>query len=505
VTVTRNLRRRIDYRILRWQARLDAAWADRTIPWIGSVGLFVLLAAMSLARARSLETGDDMAVWVQGAWLIVTGREPDITLTGQNLFEPQLAIGFWPVAQLTRVIAPIPLLVVVQAVALSLGLPPVWRLCRRVCNLRVGAAGAAVVAYAAFPALHELNLTDFHPEALALPALLWGGYHALRGKWRFAVPLFVVALSMRSDLGLTLAAMGVALWWGGGGRGGRRLALAGVTWTLIAQLVIQPWIGDGSFVHADAFADYGDSPLGVLWGMVTSPLELITDLTARENFVLLVALLAPVGFVPLLAPRRIVPFVPVLCIYFVADVTLAGPAGVQMLVPAIVGIFLSLPFGLERLGRRNIERVTVDRRLLIGLVLSSLTFFVLLSPSSPYEHPWEWGGRDAADGARLDAIDGVDPGERVRATSTMTAELAERRVIMGVDPDAPLGGSMLAEDVDVVVIGPEATSGQVRDGLVFDLGDRQVGRPMAEWERELEDEGFELVSEAHGVYVYRRG
>ena len=504
MTVTRNLRRRIDYRVLRWQARLDAAWADRTIPWIGSIGLFIVLAAMSLARARSLETGDDMAVWVQGAWLITTGREPNITLTGQNLFEPQLSVGFWPIAQVTRVVAPIPYLLLVQALALSLGITPVWRLCRRVCNLRVGAAGAAVVAYAAFPALHELNLTDFHPETLALPALLWGGYHAIRGSWKWAIPLFVMALSMRSDLGFTLAAMGVALWWSGGARGGRRLAVAGVVWTVLAQLVIQPAIGDGEFIHAVAFESYGDGPISVLWGMLTHPLDVLSDLTSQENFVLAVALLAPVGFIPFLAPRRILPYVPVICLYFVADIPLAGVAGVQMLVPAIVGIFLALPFGLERLGRRNIERVTVDRRLLTGLVVASLSFFVLLSPSSPYEHPWEWGGRDGADQARLIAIEEIDPDEDVRASPTIIAELAERKVIAGVDPDAPLTGEALADDVDVVVIGPEVTEVGVRDGLYFDLGDGQSKIPVVGWRAELEDEGFELVSEAHGVFVYRR-
>ena len=504
MTVTRNLRRRIDYRILRWQARLDAAWADRTIPWIGSAGLFVVLAAMSLARARSLETGDDLAVWVQGAWLITTGRTPEITLTGQNLFEPQLAIGFWPLAQASRVIAPIPLLLLVQSLALSLGLPPIWRLSRRVCHLRVGAAGAAVVAYAAFPALHELNLTDFHPEALAVPALLWGGYHAIRGRWVWACPLFVVALSMRSDLGLTLAAMGVALWWGGGGRGGRRLAIAGIGWTLLAQLVVQPRIGGESFVHAAAFSAYGDTPLGVLWGMASHPWDVLVDVFAQENFVLLVALLAPVGFVPLLAPRRILPYVPVLFLYFVADVPLEAGAGAQVLVPAIVGIFLTLPYGLERLGRRNIERVTVDRRLLVGLVLASLTFFVLLSPSSPYAHPWEWGGRDAADRARLAAIEDIDDDERVRASSTMIAELAEREVIDGIDPDVVLSGEDLADGVDVVVVGPEVTTSGVRDGLVFQLDGSDVAVPMAEWHAELQDEGFERVSETDGVYVYRR-
>lgn len=505
MTVTRNVRRRLDYRILRWQARLDAAWADRMIPWLGTIGLFVVLAAMSLARARSLETGDDLATWVQGAWMITTGREPDITVTGQNLFEPQLAVGFWPVAQATHIVATIPYLLLLQSLALALGLTPVWRLCRRICNLRVGAAAAAVVAYAAFPALHELNLSDFHPEALALPALLWAGYQAERGRWQWAAPLVVVALSMRSDLGLTVAAMGVALWWSGRRRGGRRLAVAGIAWTLLAQLVIQPWIGDGSFVHASAFAEYGDTARGVVWGMLTHPWDVVGDLTARENFVVLIALLAPVAFVPLLAARRILPFVPIVCLYFVADVPIEGGTGVQLLVPAVVGIFLALPFGLERLGRRNIERVTVDRRLLTGLVLASLSFFVLLSPASPYESPWEWGGRDRSDRARLDAIDEIAADERVRASSTMIAELASRPVILTIDPEEPLSGVLLAVDVDVVVIGPEVFATGIRDGLVFEVDEATDGPPWDAWRDDLEDEGFELVSDAEGVEVYRRG
>jgi uncharacterized membrane protein len=504
VTVTRNLRRRLDYRILRWQARLDAAWADRMIPWLGTIGLFVVLAAMSLARARSLETGNDLATWVQGAWMITTGREPDITVTGQNLFEPQLAVGFWPIAQATRVVATIPYLLLLQSLALSLGLTPVWRLCRRVCNLRVGAAAAAVVAYAAFPALHELNLSDFHPEALALPALLWAGYQAERGRWRWAVPLVVVALSLRSDLGLTVAAMGVAIWWGGRGRGGRRLAVLGIAWTLLAQLVIQPWIGDGTFVHAGAFTPYGDTARGVIWGMVTHPWDVVVDLTARENFVVLIALLAPVAFVPLLAVRRILPFAPIICLYFVADVPIDGGAGVQLLVPAAVGIFLALPFGLERLGRRNIERVTVDSRLLTGLVLASLSFFVLLSPASPYESPWEWGGRDRSDSARLDAIDEIAADERVRASSTMIAELASRPVILTVDTAGLLSGVVLAEDIDVVVVGPEVLLTDVRDGLDFEVDEPIDGDVVSGWRDEIEDEGFELVSDDEGVLVYRR-
>ena len=33
--------RRIDWLVLRWQARLDARWADRVLPWIVAAVLFV--------------------------------------------------------------------------------------------------------------------------------------------------------------------------------------------------------------------------------------------------------------------------------------------------------------------------------------------------------------------------------------------------------------------------------------------------------------------------------
>ena len=40
-----------------------------------------------------------------------------------------------------------------------------------------------VVVYALYPTLHNLNLTGFHPEVLALPALLGAMYYGLSSRW----------------------------------------------------------------------------------------------------------------------------------------------------------------------------------------------------------------------------------------------------------------------------------------------------------------------------------
>ena len=45
-------RKRLEYRLLRWQARLEGTAFNRTGPWIFSVVLFVLLLLIALARSR---------------------------------------------------------------------------------------------------------------------------------------------------------------------------------------------------------------------------------------------------------------------------------------------------------------------------------------------------------------------------------------------------------------------------------------------------------------------
>jgi hypothetical protein len=86
----------------------------------------------------------------------------------------------------------------------------------------------------------------------------------------------------------------------------------------------------------------------------------------------------------------------------------------------------------------------------------------------------------------------------------MIAELASRPVILTVDTAGLLSGVVLAEDLDVVVVGPEVLLTDVRDGLDFEVDEPIDGDVVSGWRDEIEDEGFELVSDDEGVLVYRR-
>jgi len=276
-------------------------------------------------------------------------------------------------------------------------------------------------------------------------------------------------------------------------RRGAIALIGGLVWAFGFLLIVQPHLGDG-VSQLQAYAAFGDSPGSILWGMLTHPVDLFTQVFSRPNFALLVYLFAPVLFLPFLSPRYLLPVVPLQVLYLAGDVTMATRYGPQS-VAIIAFIFMATPRGLNRLGRRSVELVSIDRRVLITMAVAALSFFVLYAPSSIYEQPWNWGGQDAADGARIEATETLPRDARVRASTSMLVQLADRAELYHLDlgrPDAD------APDVDDVTRGVDA--------IVIDR--REVSPANAYRERILEvqitQHGFTVQSDAEDIVVFTR-
>ena len=204
---TPTLRRRWQRFVLRTQGRLDGESADRILPWTLAIGLFVVLAALSLAAVRSLDGGSGMAPWIQAAWRRQHGG------AGTPVGGVDPAAGTWSLASepllLLGRFAPVPVvLVLFQSFVIAVGVVPLWRLARHEAHLRVGATSSILLAYALAPTLHRTNLTVFHPEAIALPALMSAMLQARRQRWVPYGVLVALVLAARADLGLSVAALG---------------------------------------------------------------------------------------------------------------------------------------------------------------------------------------------------------------------------------------------------------------------------------------------------------
>jgi uncharacterized membrane protein len=443
--LTATFRRRLDNLVLRWQARLDSEWSDRTLPWIVALALFVLLAALSLARARSLDGTEDLSLYTQAAWLIHNGYTPDVTFGDApgHLLAQQAAFAFYPMTGISYVLPIIPGLLVLQSAALALAVVPLWRIGRRLANLRVGAVATLVFVYAVYPVMHNLNLDGFHPEVVAVPGLLCAFYFAETDRWRLFAVFSVLVVLCRADLGLVVAGMGLLFALEGKRRKGAIVVVLALAYTLAAVIWIQPHFGNGTFPHLSAGS--------VAWGMLVHPFDVLGRLTSEQNFNLLVTLLAPVVFLPVLAPRFLLPVLPVQVLYMVADVPRDAVFG-QQTVAITAFVFIASAFALSRIGRMGVEQVNVDRRVLAALLLAGCVFFIRDAASSPYREPWDWGGQDAADGARIDARDQISHDAAVRASPSMLQLLAERERLYVLETSEPITASQATQGVDTVVL-----------------------------------------------------
>lgn len=501
-----SLQRRWDRLVLAAEGRLDGENADRVMPWFGAGLLFTVLLALDAAAIRSIEGGSGLAPWLQAAWRRQHGG------VGRPVGVVDPARGSWsivsePILWLTRYVPPEALFATVQAAAIALAVIPLWRLARDEARLRVGATAVVTTAFALAPTLQRANLTAFHPELIALPALLWAYLFARRGHVKRYAVLVVLVLLCRADLGLTVAALGVLLITLGKRRAGVLTAVGGLGWTLVAAIVISPNAPNRALTPAGEFVARATTPLEVFPRLVFHPIIEARELLAEPSVLFLVVVLAPLLFLPLVVPRALFVAAPGLVLAMIADrsVQRVAQQGVLDLSPAAAHIgpamafvFVALIFALERIGERSVTRVNVDRRVLLALLAGATLLFVTEAPASPYRQPWAWGSRDATDGARMDAARLVGPDEAVAASPTTSALVAARARLVELPPDPQ---DLTAFRVDQVA--------RASDAILLDTSgtDPRTGEPR--WStRQIDlvlsrfaDRSFDVTYDAEGILL----
>jgi hypothetical protein len=128
----------------------------------------------------------------------------------------------------------------------------------------------------------------------------------------------------------------------------------------------------------------------------------------------------------MVAPRYLVPALPLFALYLTADVRTDELAESGQRVPVIVCMFIALVFALRKTGRIIVQRVNVDRTVIGALLITASVFSISNSVASPYEDPWEWGRRQPVDQARLEVAELVPADAVIRAAPKLLPLLTER-------------------------------------------------------------------------------
>jgi uncharacterized membrane protein len=228
-------------------------------------------------------------------------------------------------------VAPHPLtLLTLQAGALALGALPLHRMARRTTGSEPAALLLAA-AYLLYPALGYTALFEFHPEALATPALIFAMDALHEGRPRAMLLWTTLALSTREDVALVVMglALAAAIW--RERRDARGLYVGGLAGLAAVSLLVSfglvlPTFGSGATDYSQLYARWGGSFREVALSALRDPLRALGELFATPGDpadsavkrLYYLQMLLPSGFLALLAPGALPHALPVLLEHFMA-------------------------------------------------------------------------------------------------------------------------------------------------------------------------------------------
>lgn len=349
---------------------------------LGWTAVFVFYA---LARYQRLNaTVYDLGIKSQVIWNTYQGDWFASSIEVSNYLGDHVQLIFLLLAPLFALWEDIQILLIVQALILTLGAIPVYRIARRtLANHRLGLAFA--VAYLLYPTIGFVNRFDFHPLTFTIFFILMAIdlVESERPVW---ASLFVfLALSCREEVGFTIFALGLFLFFVKKQRKiGAVWAGVGLVWSVAVVFYVIPYFRGGISDSIGRYAWLGDSPVEMARTLLTRPFDVAETLLSdpvRQQF--LVKILLPVGFLALLAPLPLAVALPNLAYNLLSDVPSQSSIYFQYISPMIPFIFLAAIQGAAWLQKRLEDRINKPRTttLLVGwLAAGVLAAWLLDNP-----------------------------------------------------------------------------------------------------------------------------
>jgi uncharacterized membrane protein len=264
------------------------------ITWMTSISALILFFLSSLRHWLFQSLALDLAVFDQWVYLVSQGLPPISSFFGFHLIGDHAAFIFYPIALLYKIYPDVHWLFAVQAVGLAIGAIPVYALSLQ-SGLPIAHARAMALSYLLYPCLFNSNFfTDFRPESIAIPALLWAIWAGIGKKtWQF-IAAVTLALSCKDSLSLTIIAFGIWLWLIKRPRYGIACILTGAIWYKVTIGYFVPMLRGGQAGGVVFFASLGNSPAEIIWNIITQPTLILGKFIHPEALFYYLLLILPV-------------------------------------------------------------------------------------------------------------------------------------------------------------------------------------------------------------------
>ena len=320
-----------------------------SLVWAIATAAAIFFLCSSLRHALFQSTAFDLGIFDQAIYLIGKNQTPFSSLMGIHILGDHAAVIYYPLALLYKIYPDVHWLLLVQAVALSLGAWPSWSLAR-LAGLNQEQSRAIAFIYLLYPVVFNINLFDFHPEVIALPAILAAILAARLNKIVWFCTAILLVLSCKAVLSLTVVAMGLWLFFcEKKQRCGAIALLLGAAWFLIASQKIIPFFSGSEVAGVGRYSYLGNSVLEIIINLILKPQLVLGKILSFDTFKYLFILTLPViwlllpfsGKLRLQYLTALIPAIPTLLINILSDLPFQRSLAYQYSVPVIPFLLLA--------------------------------------------------------------------------------------------------------------------------------------------------------------------
>lgn len=281
------------------------------------VAYTLVFTGLNWYRIRTLRQGFDFLVYEQPIWNTVHGRPFEQSMYSFStthlgvdlaLFELWIA-PFYALWQ-----SPMTLFALISLGA-GLGAWPLFLIARERFSSALVGLGWAVL-YLLFLPVGTITLAEFQPRLFAASALLGAYWFYRRGRVLPFWLCLIVALTVRSDVGLVVGTVGLyGILERREARFGLLPALVGFGYWIVAVFLIIPALANGhGFLWQVNYGWLGENTRAIVATVVTHPLYTAQGVFTLEKGRYLAQLLWPLVFLPLLRPRLLLIPAPILAL-----------------------------------------------------------------------------------------------------------------------------------------------------------------------------------------------
>ena len=256
-----------------------------------SLSISIIFLLFSVTRHKLFQSSYDLTLFDQWLWLISRGFTPISSITNWHVLSDHAAWALYLFAPLYKIFTSINWLFLSQAICLSFTAIPIWILS---INSGINYRNTWIICFIWWmqPVVFNVNINDFHPEVLSMPALV--GSYLFNRYNKFLLWLLCLIFMIGCRDGMVLIVFGIFIenmikkkW---------RYAISALTisigWLFFIKTILFPYLGEIN-------NNYSGASVGLISkysNLFLNPLQLISGINYIAGFEYLI--LISIAFLP---------------------------------------------------------------------------------------------------------------------------------------------------------------------------------------------------------------